>query len=200
MDDTTFRELARERLGPLGADEADRAIDVTLRVLAEACSRCLADHIAEALPPGAATIMRAVIGHELGGDASAIVARTARREGVRAALGIEHLSAVASVIGEHLDDETMRLAEAELDPSVVRLLQPRRFAPPPVAHHDEHPRTTLSEGHPGSDDPLARAHHPPAHVDSVTGVAHDDERLSTAHGTRQEQQHDTLAEGRSKRT
>ncbi|UJR84453.1 DUF2267 domain-containing protein [Sandaracinus amylolyticus] len=200
MDDTSFRELARERLGPLGPEESDRAIDVTLRVLAEACSRCLADHIAEALPPGAAKIMREVIGHELGGDASAIVARTARREGVRTALGVEHLGAIASVIGEHLDDETMRLAEAELDPSVVRLLQPRRFAPPTIAHHDAHPRTTLSEGHPGGTDQLAQAHHSSAHVDSVSGVAHEDERLSTAHGTRQEQQHETLAEGRSKRS
>lgn len=201
MDDTTFRARALERLGPLREDEADRAIVTTLRVLAEACSRRLSEHLARALPPSAAAVVDGVVEHDRGGDAIAIVARTARREGVSPAIAFEHVTGVASVVGECLDDEVIALARSELLPSVAGLLRPRVRGPAPARpDHEAHRRSTLSEGRPGSREPVSSARHPASHVDSVSGVAHADERLSAAHGTRQEQEHRTLAEGHSKRS
>ncbi|MDQ3032346.1 MAG: DUF2267 domain-containing protein, partial [Myxococcota bacterium] len=82
MDDTAFMASARERLGALSEEEADRAIGTTLRVLGEACSRRLADRLARALPGSLGELMMQSDVHDLGGDADAIAARAARREGV----------------------------------------------------------------------------------------------------------------------
>jgi len=74
------------------------------------------------------------------------------------------------------------------------------------------PRGTLASGRPGSGRPLSEAApgstHPlhsarpaAAHQESVqSSNPHGDTKLSSAHGTTQEREHETLAEGRSERT
>lgn len=159
MDETAFMERARQRLGPLAADEADRAIGTALRVLGEACSRRLADRLARALPGDLGELVATSAVHDLAGDLDALAARAARREGISVALAREHVTAVGSVIGECVDDELLALAASELQPSVVALLKPREVAAPPrePVHAPSGSRPTLPDRGPGSASPVTAA-------------------------------------------
>jgi hypothetical protein len=182
-----------ERAGGIAEDDARAAIAAIVPAIAGACSDRVARRIASALGGAWARFERGPAG-SVEGVHRIVAARLEVPRG-RAA---ELTRIVAEVIGERLDDEGWTLARRDLTPELVAILEPRERVgrgSPRRTPHDADERT-LAAGAPGAQHPIATAHHPVAQPASVDDDAQHEERLSTAHGTRQEERGETLATGR----
>lgn len=127
--------------------------------------------------------------------------RVAAREGLDPGTAREHTQSVCSALAEPLvDEERTRLLARLPDPLTVLFALPLTSAThaPRVARSSSRPRRTLSEGRPNSGKPLSEAALPDGQQHSLArnGNPHADTKLSTAAGTTQEREDETLSRGR----
>jgi uncharacterized protein (DUF2267 family) len=124
--------------------------------------------------------------------------RVASREGVEPGFAVEHAQCVCRAIGEQLDERARdRLARLVPD-DLAELFAAREspHAPMRIAHHREHARATLSEGHASSSHPLSQSQPHTAHAESVarSDNPHADTKLSSSSGSTQQRERETLAD------
>jgi hypothetical protein len=127
--------------------------------------------------------------------------------GCAAAHAVEATQAVLEALAAGLPAEVATHLRKELHPSVVeRLVEPERDAEAPPHVHAHAPWTpvrppTLSTGRPGAAAPVGEARPGQPQRGSVAASAnpHADTKLSSAHGTTQEQDDRTLSEARPDR-
>lgn len=195
-------QLARRGLQ---GDEAARALRSTLCVIGERLVDDEARSLADALPkPLGKLVEDADYDSDFGSDE--LFARIGRRMKVAMGRAIEDAEVVLVALGECLDPERRtRLARALPETAADLLLGKRepdpsqsppshRAARSPDAHVD-----TLASGRPGSRHPLGEGRPQSGHRHSVANAgnaAHEETKLSSARGTTQERNHETLAEGR----
>lgn len=181
---------------------AERAVEATLRVLAERLDEADARAVARQLPPRLASLMRAdEHGAEFG--LADLYDRVARLEGVNRSFAAEHAQVVCQVLCDYLDDEGRKHLRVHVPPEIADLFTPRPPAAPLRA--EDRPRhrappgsgRTLASGRPGSSRPLSEADGW-AHTDSVVRSAdpYADRKISSARGTTQEVEGETLATGK----
>ncbi|WP_432832644.1 DUF2267 domain-containing protein [Dactylosporangium sp. CA-092794] len=115
-----FEQLLAPVRQSLGDERAARrAVETTLRTIAERIGSDEARHLVPALPPEAAPWLFTT-GPAQGFGPVEFVGRVARREGVPREVAERHTAAVMTALGETLDDEAYRHLTARL---------PRSFAP-----------------------------------------------------------------------
>jgi len=179
--------------------EARRAVSATLSTLA----LCLDESVQKALGEQTAGLVALDASpHELHDlDEGALEAEVGRRVRTTPSKGVELTEVVLEVLAELLPDELLLRMRKQVDPSVRVRLVPRGPSPEPPPHVRHHPPIrwsrgpTLSTGHPGYEQPLAEARSPGAQTGSVASPSpHGDTKVSSAHGTTQEQDDRTLAE------
>ena len=134
-------------------------------------------------------------------DAITLQAEVRRRARTTLAKAVEVTEVVLRALGEGLSEELLVRLRNQVDPSIAALLAPAEPAPEDPPHLRRHPPfarvrgLTLSTGRPGFAEPLAEAHGSIAHSGSVvTPNPHGDTKVSSAHGTTEEQDDRTLAE------
>jgi hypothetical protein len=183
-----------DRAGGMAEDDARAAIGAIVPAIAGACSERVARRIASALDGTWSRFERGPA-ESVEGVHGMVAARLELPMG-RAA---ELTRVVGELIGERLDDEGWALARRDLAPELLAILEPRTPVGRPGPRTEREPTSderTLAAGAPGAQRPIAAAHHPVAQPASVDDDAQHDERLATAHGTRQEERGETLATGR----
>jgi len=189
VDDPSIASKVRERLGGAEPHQTERAVRVTLRVLGESLSRNLVAHVGRGLSPADAATLRSVPERDPAQSEEQLARLVARRARVPVGRALETLRTAGACIGATFDDETSRLAARELGELALLFAVPRASSPPPRPSHA--PRSTLSEGRPGSLHPVAASHDQP--------LAEHPHRLSSSHGLRQEEAGETLASDRPPR-
>lgn len=194
-----------------GPATAMRAIEATLHALAQSIPVHIAESLARKLPPELAQVVRSARG-----PGAENLAKFYGRIGQRAELslsrGLEQAQIVCAVLAEQLDSTLLGRMIRELPDDIAPLLVPLNHAQvAPAAAHVGH-GSTLSDGRPGARHPLSEAvpgsEHPiseaaphTSHTHSVREAdPHQDSKISSASGLTQEREHETLAEGRSRRS
>lgn len=107
----------------------------------------------------------------------------------------ELVAAVCHVLSEELSDDALVALQAALPAELARQLAPpaSELTGPPA---EQRGGTTLAAGRPGSAHPISDTPAPEHHRDSVADPnPHGASKLSSAEGTTQEREHETLAEG-----
>jgi uncharacterized protein (DUF2267 family) len=194
-----------------GYATAVRAIEATLHTLAQSVPVRVAEDVARKLPPEMAAVVRGARGAGVANLAD-FYGRIGRRAELSLSRGLEQAQIVCAVLAEQLDPTLLGRMMRELPDDIASLLVPLSHAQSaPTVSHVGH-GATLSDGKPGASHPLSEAspgsRHPvseaaphTAHTHSVLEAApHQDSKISSAPGLTQEREHDTLAEGRSKRS
>lgn len=196
-------EEVRFRSGFDDRDDAERVTHVVLEVLGERLDDHASELVASRLPGRFGDRIRSSV-HAGDFDLQGFYDRVASREGVREGFALEHAQVVCRAIAERLDDEARQHLRKELpEPFFALFEEPQPSSrPPPPRHHGaetepRHGRTLATAkprpAHPVSDDRTGGAHR-----DSVarTEAPHEQDKLSSSHGTSQERRHHTLSEGR----
>jgi uncharacterized protein (DUF2267 family) len=106
----------------------------------------------------------------------------------------ELVASVCRVLVEELSHEATRALRAHVPADLGDLLT--SVAPEATPQPHSRRERTLADGRPGSGNPISEARTAARQPDSVLDDnPHDDEKLSSAHGTAQEQFDETLANG-----
>ncbi len=190
----------RARTGA-GSREARRMLSATVTILAECLDppvrRLLLIEVGD-LGAGAQRM------HERPSlDAVELGAEIGRRAHLTAAHAVEATEACLEALAGALPEELLVRMRKLLHPSVAALLATRDLEADPPAHVRHHPPysmhrgPTLSTGRPGFQESLAEGKGGGASGQSGSVTAeqpHEDTKISTAHGTTQEQDDRTLAE------
>lgn len=200
-EDVDVRPLldhVRSRTGCSGR-EARRALSATVTTLASCLDAPARAALAHELGELAPDIARSEETPAM--DAVALYAEVGRRSRLAPAHALEATGAVLETLSEALPGDLVVRMRKLLHPSLADKLVPRLVEGEPPVHVRHHPPfemhrgPTLSTGRPGFVEPLADARRSGAQSGSVTmGPAHQDTKLSSAHGTTQEQDDRTLAE------
>ena len=118
---------------------------------------------------------------------------------------MELAEVVLEALTECLPEELVLRIRKQVHPSIAQHMAPREEGLEPPAHVRHHPPfhmrrgPTLSTGRPGFPEPLAEARSSGAQRGSVVAAnPHAETKLSSAHGTTQEQDDRTLAETTTK--
>jgi len=198
VDYGRFVDRVADRTG-LGRSEAERAIELTLETVGE----CMLDADARALSrwlpsPVCGLLTRRPYRGER--DLDGFFRLLAEREGVTISGSSEHARIVCGAFGETAEPDAVAALRSHLPETLAALLEPgpRSSSRPPRPRRAEDRRTTpLSQGRPGSQRPVSEARADKAHAHSVarSDDPHDDTKLSSAQGTTQEREQETLAEG-----
>lgn len=205
MNHDDFLEEVRRRTG--GALEhgitrdVERVVRATLETLRERLDDSEAHAVADALPASLAQSLRG--GRWTGDfDLAEFYSRVNARAGAEPGYATELAQVVCQVVAEAVPRDALTRLHRNLPPPWATLLAPRHTSIPPdhvlAARPSQPPRSTLSEGRPGSAHPLSEAVPDRAHRHSVVHEdnPHGDSKVSSAPGTTQEQTGDTLAAGR----
>lgn len=188
--------------GPFDSEhQAETAVRATLCALQAALHPEEWAELASELPPQAETGSSPAAGPPSVTSVGEFYAHVAEIEALPVARALEHAQIVCGV-----------LAEAVLSPATVTRLQKhapyladlfeRRLppaAPPPPIHPDTAPAHDLAGGRPGAHHSIATGNPENlAHRHSIASSddPHADTRLSSSHGTTQEREGRTLANGR----
>lgn len=187
-------------------DSAERAVATTLETLGYLLPGRLVSQLESELPPscrGALLLGRAASvrdGPSTHGESSLPPAHI-----------VEQLQEVLAVLGRLLPGPLVESLSRELPSSLSAAFEPRFQVPVPVAPHPRGGKHTLasgrpvgshplSEGTPGSSHPLSTSHPSRAQSESLSADnPHGSTKLSSARGTTQEREHETLAETHPKR-
>jgi hypothetical protein len=186
-----------------------RAVDATLLALLEVLpprgSRLLLDDLRGAPP----ALSAALAGERAPGSCTEFYACGARRLGVPEARAVEEMQLVCAELARLVDPEVRGALVRALPDQLATLFQPiEPHEAPPVGAGTGH---TLAQGKPGSSHPLSEARAGSTHpvgtaqprARQPNSVAepnpHGDSKVSSARGLTQEREHESLAEGRSKR-
>lgn len=200
MDEAWLLEHVRARVGGR-ARECRRAIVAVLESLSITLEPPARRVLAQALPSTlAAAVEPGPAAQEL--DLDALYAAVERRARLTRSHAIEAVQAVLESLARGLPDDVATLVRKELAPSIAERFAPEATEPEPPPHVHVHPPwthvrgPTLSTGRPGAGAPLSESRADRAHRGSVAAAAnpHGDTKLSTAHGTTQEQDDRTLSE------
>ncbi len=143
-----------------------------------------------------------------GSPLSALAAQIASAEGLEAPRALEHLQIVGRALAEQLDPALLAQLRGELPDELGELLDETRgrSAETPSVHHartlaEGRPgsRRSLSASAPGSERPISGARPDSPHRHSVAEQnPHGDTKLSSAAGSTQEREQESLATGRAK--
>jgi uncharacterized protein (DUF2267 family) len=202
MDLERFVEEASARAALSGPEQAERVLVATLGALGQRLVAEEADALANELPAELAEpLRRASYVHDFEPDE--LYERVARREGTSIGFAREHAEVVCQLLAEAVSPDVLLRLRKHLGAPWAELFVRRPPSTPPahVVHREPsappRPRTTLSEGHPGSRHPVSVSRLDRAQTHSVarSDDPHGDTKLSSSHGLTQERQHDTLAEG-----
>lgn len=159
----TYEELIAEvqrRGGLESAEEAERALRVTTRVLGARLMPDEAGPIAAVLPEPIAMRVRDAA-YERDFDVDELFDRVARGEGSGRHFGKEHAQAVCQIIGEALSDAARMRLQRHLGPTYAPLFEPRGPLSRPsrplrFSRMVEPGRgTTLATGRPGASSPVS---------------------------------------------
>lgn len=199
MDETRFIEEVRAHIATTDEGNLAKAVQATLGALGAMVGHAHRAAIAGALPEALARPFRDAH-YEAALDRDGFVSRVAASEHVPEGRAIEHATAVLAALGGAIEEDVRHLLEAELPADVREWVRPRRESrPPPRAPHassreDPH---RLADGQAGSRNPISEAAPHDVHSGSVAASPdpHADTKLSSARGTTQEREGDTLAEG-----
>jgi uncharacterized protein (DUF2267 family) len=176
-----------------------RAVGATFEALGGCLVEDEAHALAPSLPPEAA---RALLDAPGGSDASlsAFYGRVAALLGVREGVAMEHAQVVCRAVAVDVPEEVReRLRRHVPELAVLLEVTPPERSPHvadvqkrPEAHHHN-----LAEGRPGSRHPISTARPGEGHAESIaqSDDPHGDTKLSSAHGTTQEREGETLATG-----
>jgi uncharacterized protein (DUF2267 family) len=183
-------------------DDAERAIAATLEVLGQRLTDSEAQALARALPSKIAVHLRRR-GYEGDFGVPELVTRVARKERVSVAFAREHVGAVLGAVGDALPAETATRLRKALPPAMWELFEVRRFPEvevPPYPSDGAFARS-VAVGRPGSRRPISEARDDRAQAESVARSEnpHGETKLSSARGTTQEREAETLASGRPRR-
>ncbi|HVU00295.1 MAG TPA: DUF2267 domain-containing protein [Polyangiaceae bacterium] len=196
-----------ESTAPFGRADAEAAVEATLEALGAALlpseRRALAEYVPRAF---LAAFRSATPVPNL--DLDAFFHRVARHERARPGRGREHAQIVCRALSEMLSED-VRQGLVRHVPWLAPLFQlDERPAPPEeIPHERPHPETpsdplegrnTLARGRPGSRHPLSTSRPDRAQTHSVarSDGPHEDTKLSSARGTTQERESETLSTGR----
>ena len=204
MDQTRFIEEVRAQVGAANEDDVEKAVRATIAALGAMVGHPHRQAIAGALPEALARPFRdAHYDASMGRDA--FVEQVAASEHVPQGRALEHATAVLAALGGALEEDVRLVLEGELPEDVREWVRPKRESrPPPRAPARGHPARghqepphRLSDGEAGSRHPISESAPHRAHADSVaaTPSPHADTKLSSARGTTQEREHETLSEG-----
>jgi len=177
------------------ASEVRAATEVVLSVIGAYLTTAERDLLAQELPdPLGATVVWAV------GDRAIPVEEQALAPGMRLGRAHELVASVLHVLAEELSEEVLGRLRHALPEAMADLLVASPRAPDRIITRElqmiRPRRSTLSEGQPGSEHPVADAHPDRSQPNSPAAAnPHGDVKLSSSHGTTQERDHDTLAEG-----
>lgn len=205
MDEAWLLEHVRARVGGR-ARECRRAVLAVLESLSSTLEPPARRILAQALPSAlAVAVDPGPDAREL--DLDAFYAAVERRARLTRSHAIEAVQAVLGTLAGGLPEDVATLVRKELTPSVAGRFGPEATEPEPPPHVRVHPPwthvrpPTLSTGRPGSSDPVAESRPERAQRGSVVASAnpHGDTKLSTAHGTTQEQDDRTLSEAGTSR-
>lgn len=200
MDYTKFLEEVRTHLGRPDTASLDRAIHATMRVLGQLVGPDHRAILAAALPEELADAFRAAE-HDARLGRHGFVARVAASEDVPEKRALEHATAVLTALASTLAEDARRVLERELPEDVRDWVRRKEEHFPPRHPHGASGAVPasrhLSEARPGSRHPVSESAPRGAHSGSVSASPdpHADTKLSTAPGTTQEREHETLAEG-----
>jgi len=198
-----------QALGGFGdAAAAERALEVTLGALGEALLPEERRAFREALPTRLHPFLDAS-GALVDGDLTTFYSSIARRQGLRPGAAREEAQVACRALAELSPPEAISRLKRGL-PRLAALFElPGPPPPPPVAPEStKRPddlaawahlaSRTLAGGRPGSHHPLSDARPDHAHTHSVarSDDPHADTKLSSAHGSTQVREHETLAEGK----
>ena len=172
---------------------AARAEHATHVVLAGIGSHLSATHrqlVAEELPPQLAGWLNESVGRT-----EAPIEERVLVPGMSAGQTRELVASVCRVLAEELSVDAQQALQVSLPPPVAAWLTP---GAPAASRPPSSDRTdTLATGRPGSHHPVSESAAERRHGDSIAAAnPHDDTKLSSAHGTTQERDETTLAEGR----
>jgi uncharacterized protein (DUF2267 family) len=164
--------LVKDRAGLKTEREARRPVNAAVGALRCALDDQDAQSLAAALPGEPGRILQRPPTTRVGG-LEALYAEAERRERVGLGFAAEHVQAVFQVLAERLDLELSERLRKRVTPDVAALWTGRASpdAPPPHVHvhppHEPTPVQTLSRSRPGTAEPIAEAHRPLAHENSV---------------------------------
>lgn len=181
-------------------------VETALRAVTEALGAVI-DHthreeFAAHLPPELAPMLRR---REPDGDASGatFLRLVSGIEHLPPRFAVEHATAVLEAIGSELHPNVRRRIASRLPPEMRDWMEPRvmrmpRAEPAKPSDGREAQGTHLSDAQPGSRRPISDVAPRGAHTHSVAASEdpHADTRLSSAHGTTQQREHEDLAEAR----
>jgi uncharacterized protein (DUF2267 family) len=170
-----------------------RAEHATHAVLAGIGSHLSATHrqlVAEELPPRLAGWL-----NESAEQSAQPIEERVVVAGMPAGQARELVASVCRVLAEELSVDAQQALQSSLPPTIAAWLTPGSAATerPPGSDRTD----TLATGRPGSHHPVSESAGERRHADSIAAAnPHDDTKLSSAHGTTQERDETTLAEGR----
>ncbi len=196
MLDQPFVMRVKELGGLAGPSEAMRAIRATLMAIGERLHDDERAALARELPSSTTTaIGRVAYAGDF--DRDELYARVARHGGIERGFALEQTQIVCRALAEALPEAALTHLRKSLGPSIGSLLD----VPEPMATLPRHASTTdstLASGRDGSRHPLSESRFDRAQSGSVarSDNPHADTKLSSAHGTTEEQLHETLATGR----
>ncbi|HSD88584.1 MAG TPA: hypothetical protein VLB44_13745 [Kofleriaceae bacterium] len=170
-----------------GVDQAVRAVLSGLGAYLSGAQRQL---VSEELPPPLAPSL-----DEIGENLSKPIEERVLAPGMSAGRARELVASVCRVLAEELSTEALRALRTAVPAAIGELLEGE--APPLATGVASSRPDSLASGRPGSHHPLSEAR-PRDRIQSDSVVAtnpHADSKLSSARGTTQEREHDTLAEG-----
>ena len=196
----TLTAQVKERAGLRTEREAKRAIEAAAGALRCALEEEDARSLAGALGPAMAEIFARAPPKKVD-NLDTFYAEAERRERVGLGFAIEHAQVVMQVLAERLDGETLVRLEKRIPRDISDLFRagPVPGEPPPHLHvhplHEPVPVQTLSRSKPGTSEPIAEAHSPLAHEESVARneAPHADDMVETAHSSRSSREDETLS-------
>ena len=200
MTENELIDAVRHETGLSGEAWARAALRATLSSLGSLLPSAERSLLALRLPAELAEIWLEAEHDPLAGRADVIEA-VAAVEGVREGFALEHAQGVMRAVGQLLDPGERRALRAHFSTDTQDLFpEPRRSSPPgptpplPAGR----PASHLSDGRPTSSHPISEAHADRAQSQSVarTDAPHADTKLSSARGTTQVREHETLAEAK----
>ncbi len=185
---TSFVEHVAAHAG-LSFDRAERAVRAVLGGIGAYLTDAHRQLVAEELPPALGASLLAE--H----DIAKPLEERLLGPGITAGRAREVLASTCRVLAEELSNDALHALRADVPLTTAALLA----APSPASDHEPvqpQRHATLASGRPGSEHPISEAQPSPRHSDSVARRnPHATTKLSSATGTTQEREHETLAEG-----
>jgi uncharacterized protein (DUF2267 family) len=194
-------ERVQTLAGLAESEQAERAIRIVVAVLLEQLTQHDRYLLSDALP-AAWTIDAAGATLQVYDDLESFYARIGTREGIAPGFAREHAQSVCRALSEALDDDTRQRLITRLPDAIAELLvssdggpsQPAGLQAPGITRSAR----SLATARPGSSRPLSEGRADRAHKNSVavSDNPHADTKLSSARGTTQERESETLAVGK----